>query len=126
MAERPARGLADVIAASTALSDIDGRAGRLSYRGYDINELAGHAGFEEIAYLLQRGSAPGHGRAGGLPGGTGRRAAARRPGRGQPGTDRAPPAADGGAAQPRCRWPAPMTRTPRPTRARRTCARRPG
>jgi citrate synthase len=59
MAERPARGLADVIAASTALSDIDGRAGRLSYRGYDINELAGHAGFEEIAYLLQRGSAPG-------------------------------------------------------------------
>ena len=58
MAERPARGLADVIAASTALSDIDGRAGRLSYRGYDINELAGHAGFEEIAYLLQRGSAP--------------------------------------------------------------------
>ncbi len=60
MAERPARGLADVIAASTALSDIDGRAGRLSYRGYDINELAGHAAFEEIAYLLQRGSAPGH------------------------------------------------------------------
>jgi citrate synthase len=59
MAERPARGLADVIAASTALSDIDGRAGRLSYRGYDINELAGHAGFEEIAYLLQRGCAPG-------------------------------------------------------------------
>jgi citrate synthase len=58
MAERPARGLADVIAASTALSDIDGRAGRLSYRGYDINELAGHARFEEIAYLLQRGSAP--------------------------------------------------------------------
>ena len=58
MAEKPARGLADVIAASTALSDIDGRAGRLSYRGYDINELAGHAGFEEIAYLLQRGSAP--------------------------------------------------------------------
>ena len=58
MAENPARGLADVVAASTALSDIDGRAGRLSYRGYDINELAGHASFEEIAYLLQRGAAP--------------------------------------------------------------------
>jgi citrate synthase len=58
MAERPARGLADVIAASTALSDIDGQAGRLSYRGYDINDLAGQAGFEEIAYLLQRGRAP--------------------------------------------------------------------
>ncbi len=58
MADKPARGLADVVAASTALSDIDGRAGRLSYRGYDINELAGQATFEEIAYLLQRGAAP--------------------------------------------------------------------
>jgi citrate synthase len=58
MAEAPARGLADVVAASTSLSDIDGRAGLLSYRGYDINELAGQASFEEIAYLLQRGSAP--------------------------------------------------------------------
>jgi citrate synthase len=58
MADKPARGLADVVAASTALSDIDGRAGRLSYRGYDISDLAGQATFEEIAYLLQRGAAP--------------------------------------------------------------------
>ena len=58
MADKPARGLADVVAASTALSDIDGRAGRLSYRGYDINELAAAASFEEIAYLLQRGAPP--------------------------------------------------------------------
>ena len=58
MADKPARGLADVVAASTALSDIDGRAGRLSYRGYDINDLAGQATFEEVAYLLQRGAAP--------------------------------------------------------------------
>lgn len=58
MAEAPAKGLADVVAASTALSDIDGRAGRLFYRGYDIHELAGNSSFEEIAYLLQRGSAP--------------------------------------------------------------------
>jgi citrate synthase len=62
MAEKPSRGLADVVAASTALSDIDGRAGRLSYRGYDIHQLAGSdsgtATFEEIAYLLQRGSPP--------------------------------------------------------------------
>jgi citrate synthase len=61
MAEKPSRGLADVVAASTALSDIDGQAGRLSYRGYDINELAGSASFEEAAYLLQRGSPPGRG-----------------------------------------------------------------
>jgi len=59
MADKPARGLADVVAASTALSDIDGRAGRLSDRGYNISELAGSATFEEIAYLLQRGTAPG-------------------------------------------------------------------
>jgi citrate synthase len=58
MADKPSKGLADVIAASTALSDIDGQAGRLFYRGYDIHQLAGSATFEEIAYLLQRGSAP--------------------------------------------------------------------
>jgi len=59
MAERSSRGLADVVAASTALSDIDGQAGRLSYRGFDINQLAGTATFEEIAFLLQRGAPPG-------------------------------------------------------------------
>jgi citrate synthase len=58
MAQQPSKGLADVVAAATALSDIDGRAGRLSYRGYDINDLAGTATFEEVAYLLQRGSQP--------------------------------------------------------------------
>jgi citrate synthase len=59
MPEKPARGLADVVAASTALSDIDGQAGLLFYRGYDINQLAGAATFEEIACLLQRGAPPG-------------------------------------------------------------------
>jgi len=58
MADKPSRGLADVIAASTAVSDIDGRAGLLFYRGYDIHQLAGAATFEEIAFLLQRGHAP--------------------------------------------------------------------
>jgi citrate synthase len=65
MAEKSSRGLADVVAASTALSDIDGRAGRLFYRGYDISQLAGSATFEEIAYLLQRGSAPSRAELGG-------------------------------------------------------------
>jgi citrate synthase len=58
MARQPSKGLADVVAAATALSDIDGTIGRLSYRGYDINQLAGTATFEEIAYLLQHGSPP--------------------------------------------------------------------
>jgi citrate synthase len=58
MADKPSRGLADVVAASTAVSDIDGRAGLLFYRGYDIHQLAGAATFEEVACLLQRGHAP--------------------------------------------------------------------
>jgi citrate synthase len=43
----PAKGLADVVAASTALSDIDGKAGRLCYRGYDSHDLAGKISFIE-------------------------------------------------------------------------------
>ncbi len=58
MADKPTRGLADVVAASTALSDIDGAAGRLSYRGYDIHDLAGRISFEECIHLLVRGSLP--------------------------------------------------------------------
>jgi citrate synthase len=54
----PSRGLADVVAASTAISDIDGTAGVLGYRGYDIHALAGVASFEEVVHLLQRGSLP--------------------------------------------------------------------
>ena len=61
MADKPSRGLADVIAASTALSDIDGQAGLLFYRGYDIHQLAESATFEEVAFLLQRGHAPSAG-----------------------------------------------------------------
>jgi citrate synthase len=68
MAEKPSKGLADVVAASTALSDIDGQAGRLFYRGYDINELAGSATFEETAFLLQRGSPPSRGELAGYRG----------------------------------------------------------
>jgi citrate synthase len=68
MADKPSRGLADVVAASTALSDIDGRAGLLFYRGYDIHQLAEQATFEEIAYLLQRGQAPDRGQLAGYGG----------------------------------------------------------
>lgn len=54
----PSKGLADVVAASTALSDIDGERGVLSYRGYDIHDLAGRISFEECAHLLHHGSLP--------------------------------------------------------------------
>jgi len=58
MPDKPTRGLADVVAASTALSDVDGKAGRLFYRGYDIHDLAGRISFEECVHLLQRGTLP--------------------------------------------------------------------
>jgi citrate synthase len=56
MGRAPARGLADVVAASTALSEIDGQASRLWHRGYGINDLAKLGSFEEVAVLLQRGA----------------------------------------------------------------------
>ena len=46
------KGLADVVAAQTSISDIDGRLGRLWYVGYDINDLAAHSSFEEVTFLL--------------------------------------------------------------------------
>jgi len=45
-------GLEDVVAAQTAISDIDGKAGKLLYAGYDIKDLAAHSTFEEVVYLL--------------------------------------------------------------------------
>ncbi|MFN2586810.1 MAG: citrate/2-methylcitrate synthase [Actinomycetota bacterium] len=47
----PGKGLEGVVAAETALSDIDGKEGRLSYVGYDIHDLV-NATFEEICHLL--------------------------------------------------------------------------
>ena len=46
------KGLREVIAADTKLSDIDGERGTLSYVGYQIEDLAEHATFEEIVHLL--------------------------------------------------------------------------
>jgi citrate synthase len=46
------KGLEGVVAAETALSDIDGKQGTLWYVGYDIHDLADNATFEEIIYLL--------------------------------------------------------------------------
>jgi citrate synthase len=45
------KGLEGVVAAETALSDIDGQQGILWYVGFDINDLV-DATFEEIIYLL--------------------------------------------------------------------------
>jgi citrate synthase len=53
-----ARGLEGVIALESELSDIDGDKGELIYRGYDIHDLAEHATFEEVVYLLRHGTLP--------------------------------------------------------------------
>lgn len=51
-------GLEGVVAATTAISKVDGLAGRLIYRGYDIHELARTTTFEEVVHLLWFGHLP--------------------------------------------------------------------
>jgi citrate synthase len=51
-------GLEGIVAARTALSKVEGTAGRLIYRGYNIHELARTTTFEEIVHLLWFGELP--------------------------------------------------------------------
>ena len=51
-------GLEDVIAARSAICTIDGGAGRLYYRGYEIGDLAGAVTFEDVTHLLWFGELP--------------------------------------------------------------------
>src|SRR5687768_6394523 len=51
-------GLEDVIAARSAICAIDGAAGRLFYRGYEIGDLAGTVPFEDVTALLWSGELP--------------------------------------------------------------------
>ena len=51
-------GLEGVVAAQSSLSDVNGEEGKLIYAGYDINDLAKHASFEEVIYLLWNGKLP--------------------------------------------------------------------
>jgi 2-methylcitrate synthase len=52
------RGLEGVVAAETRLCDLDGKHGRLAYAGYDIEDLARRATFEEVCHLLWWGELP--------------------------------------------------------------------
>ncbi len=56
--QRAPKGLEGVIVSSTKISKIDGQAGKLIYRGYDITELAGKVSFEAVAHLLLLGHYP--------------------------------------------------------------------
>jgi citrate synthase len=55
------KGLADVVAAQTAISDIDGKLGKLWYAGYSIDELAEQSTFEEVLFLLHHTRLPSQG-----------------------------------------------------------------
>ena len=47
-----AKGLEGVVAAQTAISQVDGKQGKLLYRGHEAGALARKNSFEEVAYLL--------------------------------------------------------------------------
>src|SRR5260370_37004185 len=51
-------GLEDVVVSTSDICFIDGREGRLVYRGYDVNGLVEHSTFEEVVYLLWHGGPP--------------------------------------------------------------------
>jgi citrate synthase len=51
-------GLEDVVAARSGICTVDGAAGRLYYRGYEIGDLAGAVSFEDVTALLWFGELP--------------------------------------------------------------------
>jgi citrate synthase len=53
-------GLEGIVVGETVLSNVEGEVGRLTYRGYDIHDLAENASFEEVVHLLLFGHLPTH------------------------------------------------------------------
>jgi len=51
-------GLEDVVVSTSDICFIDGREGRLLYRGFDVHDLVEHSSFEEVVYLLWHGGLP--------------------------------------------------------------------
>ena len=60
-AKKKTGGLAGVSAGETALCTVGKEGAGLTYRGYDIYDLADNASFEEVAYLLMHGELPNKG-----------------------------------------------------------------
>ena len=54
----PGAGLEGIVATQSGICFIDGQAGKLIYRGYEIGDLVEHCTFEEVAYLLWDGELP--------------------------------------------------------------------
>src|SRR5436305_5156845 len=53
-------GLEGVVAAETSISLVDGQAGRLLYRGYEIGDLAAHGSYDRVVALLLDSEWPAH------------------------------------------------------------------
>lgn len=53
-----AAGLRGVVAAQSAIGDVNGEQGVLIYQGYDIHDLAENSTFEEVVFLLWNGRLP--------------------------------------------------------------------
>lgn len=53
-----AAGLRGVVAAQSAIGDVNGEEGKLIYQGYDIHDLAENSTFEEVIFLLWNGRLP--------------------------------------------------------------------
>ena len=53
-----AAGLRGVVAAQSAIGDVNGEQGILIYQGYNIHDLAEHSTFEEVIFLLWNGRLP--------------------------------------------------------------------
>jgi citrate synthase len=53
-------GLEGIVVGETVLSNVEGEVGRLTYRGYDIHDLAERANYEEVVHLLLFGRLPTH------------------------------------------------------------------
>lgn len=51
-------GLRGVVAAQSAIGDVNGEQGILIYQGYDIHDLAENSNFEEVIFLLWNGRLP--------------------------------------------------------------------
>ncbi len=58
MKDKKPSGLEDVVVAESSICLIDGKRGQLVYRGYDIDDLAQNASFEEVAFLLWNDDLP--------------------------------------------------------------------
>ncbi|WP_019928471.1 bifunctional 2-methylcitrate synthase/citrate synthase [Nocardia sp. BMG111209] len=52
------KGLAGVVVDTTAVSKVVPETNSLTYRGYAVQDLAAHCGFEQVAYLLWYGELP--------------------------------------------------------------------